>query len=112
MNVRLSMPAAQFSALELLVALPPEALGFHPGDHRPAARMRAIADAGWASARDGRVRAELPLADVQFAINCAARAARSVRLDRSPLDRTVHGRLADVLESLEEAVFSCPALAA
>ncbi|WP_406858429.1 hypothetical protein ABEG18_12705 [Alsobacter sp. KACC 23698] len=112
MKIRLMMPAAQFSALELLVALPPETLGFHAGDHRPAARMRAIADAGWAHARDGQVRADLPLADVQFAINCAARAARAVPLNRDSLARTLHSRLADVLERLEEAVFSSPALAA
>lgn len=112
MNVHIDMPTHQFSALELVAALPPESLGFNPGDHRVGSRLRSVADACWTGAGNGRIRAEIPLDDVQFVINCTALAMLQAPYGKSPLASTVRLRLSDLMDRFEEAVFASPALAA
>jgi hypothetical protein len=112
LNVQLDIPTHQFSALELVAALPPESLGFQPGDHRLGARLRGVADACWAGVTGNRVRAEIALDDMQFVINCTALAMLQAPYGKSPLASTVRLRLSDLLDRLEEAVFASPALAA
>lgn len=111
MIVPLDIPTHQFSALELVAALPPESLGFAPSDYRLASRLRGLADQCWAATTGGRVRAELPLDDVQFVINCTALAMLQAPYEKGPLARTVRLRLSDLLDRLEEAIFASPALA-
>jgi hypothetical protein len=110
--LHLDMPAAHFSAIELVAALPPESLGCAAGDHGCAARLRDIADRAWATARAGRIQARLPLHDMQFVINCTAAALRNASYSEGPVSRTVRLRLSDLLERFEEAVFDSTALAA
>jgi hypothetical protein len=110
--VPLDIPTHQFSALELVVALPPESLGFSPHDYRLASRLRGVADQCWAGAEGGRVRAELPLDDVQFVINCTAMAMLQAPYEKDALARTVRLRLSELLGRLEEAIFASPAMAA